>query len=123
MLDLNLCACQNTRAMMMVGAVTSVIVKPKLKINYTHFVEPNLLQILDAIVEYKKVATPSLMFRENKFVKFDLKILHMPGAKNVPIGDLKIGENKIPCNCSLVKVTIVPITLLNAHLYPLFYLR
>ena len=36
MLDLNLCACQNTRAMMMVGAVISIIVKLKIKINFAH---------------------------------------------------------------------------------------
>ena len=105
MLDPSLCACQNTRAMMMVRAAISIIVKLKFKINFAHFVEPNLLQIiLDATVEYKKVATPSLVFRENKFFQFDLNILHMPGARNVPIGDFKIGENKVPCNCSLIKV-------------------
>ena len=31
-------------------------------------------------------------------------MLNMPGMQNVPIGDLEIGDNKVPCNCSMIKV-------------------
>jgi len=57
----------------------------------------------DAVVEYKKVATPSFRFTQNKFPKFDLSILNMPGTKNVPLGDFTIENNRVPCDCSLIK--------------------
>merc|ERR1711971_800647 len=57
----------------------------------------------DAVVEYKKVVTPTFTFRANKFPKFDLLVLNMPGTRNVPLGDFKIGNNIVPCNCSLIK--------------------
>ena len=62
--------------------------------------------ILDAVVEYKKVATPTFVFRFNKFPKFDLPVLNMPGTRNVPLGEFKIENNIIPCNCSLIKVRL-----------------
>ena len=62
--------------------------------------------ILDAVVEYKKVATPTFAFRFNKFPKFDLPVLNMPGTRNVPLGEFKIENNIIPCNCSLIKVRL-----------------
>ena len=69
---------------------------------------PTFLQNIltsDAVVEYKKVATPSFRFTQNKFPKFDLSILNMPGTQNVPLGDFNIENNKVPCDCSLIKVT------------------
>ena len=55
-------------------------------------------------IEYKKVVTPKFSFKYNKFLKFDLLLLNMPGTQNVPIGDLEIGDNEVPCNCSMIKV-------------------
>ena len=51
------------------------------------------------------MATPSFRFTQNKFPKFDLSILNMPGTQNVPLGDFNIENNKVPCDCSLIKVT------------------
>ena len=51
------------------------------------------------------MATPSFRFTQNKFPKFDLSILNMPGTKNVPLGDFTIENNRVPCDCSLIKVT------------------
>ena len=62
--------------------------------------------ISDAVVEYKKVATPTFAFRFNKFPKFDLLVLNMPGTRNVPLGDFQIENNIVPCNCSLIKVRL-----------------
>ena len=69
-------------------------------------VRPCISVISDAVVEYKKVATPTFAFRFNKFPKFDLLVLNMPGTRNVPLGDFKIGNNIVPCNCSLIKVRL-----------------
>lgn len=57
----------------------------------------------DAVVEYKKVATPSLTFKLNKFPKFDLSVLNMPGTNNVPLGQMEIGDNSVPCECQMIK--------------------
>ena len=62
--------------------------------------------ISDAVVEYKKVVTPTFTFRFNKFPKFDLLVLNMPGTRNVPLGDFQIENNIVPCNCSLIKVRL-----------------
>ena len=56
------------------------------------------------VPEYKKVASPAFSFRLNKFPKFSLSILTMPGTRNLPLGDLSIESNKVPCNCSLIRV-------------------
>ena len=69
--------------------------------------------ISDAVVEYKKVVTPTFTFRFNKFPKFDLLVLNMPGTRNVPLGDFKIGNNIVPCNCSLIKVRLEKHSCLN----------
>ena len=93
MLVLSLCACLNIQVMM--------------KVNSHWIYNPTFRQNIltsDAVVEYKKVATPSFRFTQNKFPKFDLSILNMPGTQNVPLGDFNIENNKVPCDCSLIKV-------------------
>merc|ERR1712029_845676 len=57
----------------------------------------------DAVVEYKRVATPSLSFQFNKFGPLDSDVLHMPGLQNVPLGMLKLKSNLVPCNCNFAK--------------------
>ena len=57
-----------------------------------------------AAIEYKKVVTPKFSFKYNKFLKFDFLLLNMPGTQNVPIGDIEIADNNIPCDCDMVKV-------------------
>jgi len=57
----------------------------------------------DAVVEYKKVATPSFTFKLNKFPNFDLSVLNMPGTNNVPLGQMEIRDNSVPCECQLIK--------------------
>ena len=64
----------------------------------------SLQHFADAVPEYKKVASPAFSFRLNKFPKFSLSILTMPGTRNLPLGDLSIESNKVPCNCSLIRV-------------------
>ena len=69
----------------------------------THFIT---MFIADpSSIEYTKVATPKFSFKNNNFLNVDLMMLNMPGMQNVPIGDLEIGENKVPCNCSMIKVS------------------
>ena len=75
--------------------------------------------ISDAVVEYKKVATPTFAFRFNKFPKFDLLVLNMPGTRNVPLGDFQIENNIVPCNCSLIKVRLNKHSSNNLQLFPL----
>ena len=54
--------------------------------------------------EYTRVATPKFSFKNNNFLNVDLMMLNMPGMQNVPLGDLEIVDNKVPCNCSMIKV-------------------
>merc|ERR1712013_233878 len=54
-------------------------------------------------VEYKIVATPTFIFEGNYFPQFNLAVLDLPGAQNVPLGSLTIGANKVPCDCITIQ--------------------
>merc|ERR1719206_1293417 len=54
-------------------------------------------------VEYKIVATPTFIFEGNYFPQFNLAVLDLPGAQNVPLGSLTIGANKVPCDCMAIQ--------------------
>jgi len=54
-------------------------------------------------VEYKIVATPAFTFQSNYFPQFNLELLDLPGAMNVPLGSLEIRDNILPCDCQVIK--------------------
>ena len=63
--------------------------------------------IAEDTVEYKIVATPAFTFQSNYFPQFNLELLDLPGAMNVPLGSLEIRGNILPCDCQVIKVGIL----------------
>jgi len=54
-------------------------------------------------IEYNVVGSPSLVFQDNFFHKFNLKLLDFPGSHNVPLGSLSISNNKVYCECEDIR--------------------
>jgi len=54
-------------------------------------------------IEYNVVGSPSLVFEENFFHKFNMKLLDFSGTHNVPLGSLTIARNKVWCECEDIR--------------------